>query len=94
MRTNQAENELLGKEIVQKLKNTNATIVLPLKGISQIDAEGNIFHNPEVNQALFDSIKESAGNNLEIVEVNSHINDQSFSAILVKKLLQIMDNRC
>ncbi len=93
MRTNQTENRLLGKEIVQKLKGANATIVLPLKGISQIDAEGNIFHNPEVNQALFDSIKENAGKNLKVLEADSHINDQAFSAFLVKKLLQIMDHK-
>lgn len=87
MRTNQAENKLLGKEIFDKLKATDATIVLPLRGVSQIDAEGNIFHNPEVNQALFDSIKENVGKNLEVLEVDAHINDADFAEILVQKLL-------
>jgi len=91
MRTNAAENKLLGKEITDKLKGTNATIILPLKGISQIDNEGDIFHNPEVNQALFDSIKENAGGGLEVSEAKFHINDAAFAEILVKALLKKMD---
>ena len=88
MRTNQAENQLLGKEIADKLNGANATIVIPLKGISQIDAQGDIFYNPEVNQALFNSIKENAGNRLEVMEVDAHINDDVFSKFLVEKLVE------
>ena len=88
MRTNVAENISLGKEIAVKLEGANATIILPLKGLSQIDAEGDIFHNPEVNQALFNSIKENAEPGLDIIEADYHINDQAFSEILIKKLLE------
>ncbi len=88
MRTNAAENQMLGKALVQKLEGTNATIVLPLKGISQIDAEGNDFYNAEANQTLFDSIKGNAGKHLEVLEVNAHINDIAFAEILVKTLLK------
>ncbi|GHB65830.1 Tm-1-like ATP-binding domain-containing protein [Persicitalea jodogahamensis] len=88
MRTDVAENRVLGKEIGSKLEGANASIVLPLKGLSQIDAEGDIFHNPEVNRALFNSIKENAEPGLEVIEADYHINDQAFSEILVKKLLE------
>lgn len=88
MRTNEAENKILGKELVIKLKGANATIVLPLKGVSQIDTEGDIFYNPEVNQALFDSIKETAGEDLQVLEADLHINDRTFSELIVEKLLE------
>ncbi len=88
MRTNQAENQALGKEIAEKLKGANATMVLPLEGISQIDAEGEVFHNPEVNKVLFESVKENAGAELEIQEVNAHVNDFAFSELIVEKLLE------
>ena len=90
MRTNEDENQLLGREISDKLEAANATIILPLKGVSQIDAEGNIFHDPGVNQALFDSIRENAGKNLEVIETNLHINDPAFSEVLVTALLKKM----
>lgn len=92
MRTNEEENQILGKVLIQKLQGTNATIILPLKGISQIDTEGNVFHNSDSNQALFDSIKENAGKNLEVIEVDVHINDAAFAKILVECLLKKIDS--
>ncbi len=91
MRTNEEENKTLGKELAQKLHGANATIVLPLKGISQIDAEGDIFYKPEVNQVLFDSIKENSDEKLEIHEVDAHINDPKFAKVLVNELLRLLE---
>ncbi len=88
MRTNEAENQTLGKVLTQKLQGTRATIVLPLKGISQIDAEGSTFQDPRANQALFNSIKKNSSNNVEILEVDAHINDAVFAEKLVEKLLE------
>ena len=91
MRTNEEENRMLGKELAQKLHGANATMILPLKGISQIDAEGDIFYNPGVNQVLFDSIKENSGEGLKILEVNAHINDPKFAEVLVEELLKLLE---
>ena len=91
MRTNAEENKVLGRELAQKLHGANATIILPLKGISQIDAEGDIFYNPEVNQVLFDSIKENSDASLKIIEVKAHINDPNFAEVLVEELLKLVE---
>ena len=93
MRTNEGENRILGKELAQKLHGANATIILPLKGISQIDAEGDIFYNPEVNQVLFDSIKENRDETIKVLEVNAHINDPKFAEALVDELLKLVEER-
>ena len=92
MRTDKEENRILGKRLAQKLNRSAApvTIVLPLKGISQIDAEGGVFYRPEIDQALFDSIKNNADKAMNVMEVNAHINDYAFSVILVKTLLQMI----
>lgn len=92
MRTDATENQMLGKVLVQKLEGTDATIVLPLKGISQIDAEGNVFYDAKANQALFDSIKENAGKDLEVQEVDAHINDLAFAEKLVATLMKKMNS--
>lgn len=89
MRTNEEENEILGKKLAQQLNRSAApvTMVLPLKGISQIDAEGGIFYHPEIDQVLFNSIKENVNEKIDVIEVNAHINDAEFAEILVDTLL-------
>ena len=92
MRTDKEENRILGKRLAQKLNKSAApaTIVLPLKGISQIDAEGGVFYRPEIDRALFDSIKNNVNETVDVKEVDAHINDYAFSDILVKTLLEMI----
>ncbi|WP_218616750.1 Tm-1-like ATP-binding domain-containing protein [Arenibacter nanhaiticus] len=92
MRTDNIENKILGKQLVNKLKKAKAPveILIPLKGISQIDSEGDIFYNPEANNALFESIKENAKGHIEVVQMNAHINDEVFAKMLVEHLLKMM----
>lgn len=94
MRTSEAENRQLGETLVQKLNNAAAAaVLLPLKGISQVDAPGGVFYRPETDRALFDAIKTHAGEGLRVTEVEAHINDDLFSAELVAALLNLMGTR-
>ncbi len=95
MRTNQEENKILGERIVEKLQRSMApvTIVLPAKGISQVDSEGGIFYRPEIDRVLFDSIKEKATGLIEVVELDAHINDEEFSDKLVSTLLAMLEKK-
>ncbi|NQV74558.1 MAG: Tm-1-like ATP-binding domain-containing protein [Bacteroidetes bacterium] len=92
MRTDKEENKILGKQLAQKLNKSAAptSIVLPLKGISQIDVEGGVFYRPKINQVLFDSIKNNVAEGVDVKEVDAHINDYAFSEILVKTLLEMI----
>jgi len=94
MRTNEEENRQLGKKFAQKLNRSKgkSTILLPLKGLSQIDAEGGVFFRPETNQVLFETIKKHAKENVKVVEVDAHINDKKFAEMLVKVLLNQIEN--
>jgi uncharacterized protein (UPF0261 family) len=92
MRTNEAENRLLGKELAQKVnRSAAAAILLPLKGISQIDAPGGVFHRPDIDQVLFNAIKEHADKKVPVMEVNAHINDKAFAETAVKVLLDMIE---
>lgn len=92
MRTNKDENILLGERLVQKLNRSTAAtaILLPKQGISQIDAESGVFYRPEVDQALFESIKKHAEEKVSVVEVDAHINDRKFADISVEVLLAMI----
>jgi len=92
MRTNVEENKILGRRLAGKLNASQAAtaIVLPKRGLSQIDAEGEAFYDPDATKALFEAIKAEARADVEITEVDANTNDSEFADALVHKLLQIL----
>lgn len=92
MRTNEQENEILGKRLAGKVSKSAApaSIVLPLKGISQVDSEGGIFYAPAADKALFESIRRNAASHVEVIDAELHINDPAFAGLLVETLLGVM----
>ena len=92
MRTNEEENLLLGKIMVEKIKRSKGPtkVIIPLRGLSQIDKEGSIFYNPKINKVLFDAIKINLEGHVEIDEVDMHINDKGFSELIVNQLLNLI----
>lgn len=94
MRTTRDENEQLGKVMAEKLnKATKETVLLlPLAGISGLDAQGQEFYDIEADQALFTQIKQHVSNPLvEVIELEHHINDEAFSETAVEMLLTLMN---
>ena len=94
MRTNEAENKQLGLHLAQNVNQSTGpvTVVLPLKGISQIDAAGNIFYQPQIDRVLFKTIKSSLSDSIKLIEVEAHINDTAFSALLVDCLVKMIQS--
>ncbi|MCE6991037.1 Tm-1-like ATP-binding domain-containing protein [Dyadobacter sp. CY323] len=94
MRTNAVENEILGKELAEKVNASGGpvSIILPKNGISQVDQVGSIFYDPESDDALFESIKKHAGEHVTVMECEMHINDAAFADLLVNKLLELIIN--
>ena len=92
MRTNEAENNELGIRLAQKVSQSTGpvTVVLPMNGISQIDAEGGVFYWPDADEALFRAIKNNIAATVNLIESAAHINDAVFSNLLVDCLLALM----
>ncbi len=92
MRTNSDENDLLGKQIADKLNlaKGKTAILIPTKGISIVSSEGGPFHDPEIDQILFASIKKNIAENINYEEIDCNINDEEFAHRLIEKLLDYM----
>lgn len=92
MRTDASENEQLGRLFAQKINQSGAavTVVLPLKGISQIDAEGSVFYQPQIDNVLFNAIRNELSTRIKLVESASHINDKAFAELVVANLLMLI----
>src|SRR5262249_41328841 len=92
MRTTPEEMDKLGKEIAEKASAARGltAVLLPLRGVSAIDAEGKSFWWPEADAALFQSVRNWVAPGVELVELDLHINDPAFAAACVEKLLKMM----
>lgn len=94
MRTTVEENIEIGKRLAEKLNMATAetTVLLPLRGVSMIDAEGQPFYGPEEDKALFDTIKAEVTNEkVTIIEMDAHVNDEAFSIAACDELLALMN---
>ncbi len=60
MRTNVEENRKIGQWMASKLNRstTPLRLLIPEGGLSLLDQPGGVFHDPEADQALFDSLRE------------------------------------
>jgi uncharacterized protein (UPF0261 family) len=92
MRTTPQENDKLGKEIAEKASAARGptTVLVPLKGVSAIDREGQPFWWPEADQALFQSLRNWIGPQVRLVELDLHINDPEFARTAVALLLEYL----
>ena len=92
MRTTPDENAELGRILAEKLNDATGPteVVLPLGGVSMLDVEGEDFHDPEADAALFDAIRETLDDDIELVEMGMDINDEEFALTLVRHLDELM----
>jgi uncharacterized protein (UPF0261 family) len=92
MRTAVEENARIGQEIGRKAAASTgpATIMLPLKGVSAIDAAGQAFDDPDAREALFDAIRSNHGD-VELVEMAHHINDPKFAEAAARRLIEMIE---
>ena len=91
MRTTPEENAGIGASIAQKLSAAKGpvAVLLPARGVSAIDKEGQPFDDPLARKALHDAIRDGA-RGIEVVEMDRHINDLEFADAAAFKLLELM----
>lgn len=98
MRTNVAENIEMGQVFVKHLNRATGPVevLIPLKGVSILDGDGELFCDREADQALFDTLKSGLSNQIKITEVDCAINDPEFADLAVnifEQMLQSTGNR-
>jgi len=92
MRTNVEENQKLGEILAAKLNLSVGplSVVLPLQGLSMIDAPGGPFWWPEADDALFASLKKNLRKEIPVLELDCNINDPPFADECARQLLAHM----
>ena len=90
MRTNAEECAQLGKILAEKvnLSTGPVTVLLPKRAISVISAEGQPFHDPTADAALFEAIKGNLRRDIPVIEMDCTINDPTFAETCARTLLK------
>ena len=93
MRTTAEENARMGTWIAERLNQMTGPVrfLLPLRGVSLIDAPGKPFHDPEADRMLFDTLERQfqPGPNRRLIKLDLNINDPAFAEALVDHFLDI-----
>jgi uncharacterized protein (UPF0261 family) len=89
MRTTAEECREIARRMAAQLNRATGpvTLVLPLGGVSMIDAPGQPFHDPDADRALFDTLRASVAPSVRVVDVDAHVNDPVFADVLVREML-------
>ena len=92
LRTDVEENTRIGEMIAAAANEATAAvgIVLPLKGVSLLDSEGERFWDPEADGACFEAIRTKLRPDIPLIELDHNINDQAFSAEVARTLLAML----
>ena len=92
MRTTPEETAAIGAIIARKLNAATGptALALPLNGVSMIDVEGEDFYDPAADEALFDALRAGIDDDVELVELETDINDEAFAETLAETLDEYM----
>jgi uncharacterized protein (UPF0261 family) len=88
MRTTPEECAELGRVIAQKLNRAQGplTVFVPLKGVSLIATEGQDFHDPAADEALFGALREHLDPDVDVRELELDVNDPEFANAMADRL--------
>ena len=94
MRTTEEENRRMGEWIAAKLNACEGPVrfLIPEGGVSLIDVEGQPFHDPTADAALFDALSRNVKETprRRLIRLPYAINDPAFAHALVENFLEVV----
>ena len=94
IRLNVEETLFLSEQLADKLNRnpSNIKVLIPVQGWSEADREGGPLHEPSTSAKLIQNLKQSLSPQIEIKEVNLHINDPSFAPLAAGMMDEMLQN--
>ncbi len=92
MRTTPEECAELGRITAEKLNRARgpAAFLMPLRGVSAIDAAGQPFAAPEADARFLEALRKDLSPRVRLMEIEAHINDPAFAQCAARTLLEMM----
>lgn len=92
VRANAEELRTTGRVVAEKLNQARGpvAVVIPSRGFSSFDEEGGAFWEPETDRVFAPALKASLRPEIEVIEVEAHINDPLFAETVIEVLDRLM----
>ncbi|MEW6360221.1 MAG: Tm-1-like ATP-binding domain-containing protein [Planctomycetota bacterium] len=92
LRTNVEENRRMGAVFAEKANAARGPVafLIPLRGVSILDGDGQPFCDREADRAMFDAIKAGLKEGIPVVELDCNINDTEFFDKAVEMILDLI----
>lgn len=94
MRTSVEENQRMGRIFAEKANAASGpvAVLIPLRGVSILDGDGQLFCDRQADQAMFDAIRSHLKADIPLVEVDANINDPAFVNKAVEMMQELMSH--
>ncbi len=96
-RTNPEEMEMIAEAVAESLNQSSnkefIKFIIPQKGFSSLGKEGGALYDPHADHAFVETLKKALDPKIEIIEVDSDINDPQFAQVVTDCLKEILKNR-
>jgi uncharacterized protein (UPF0261 family) len=93
MRTNVDENRNMARFIATKLNESRTPIrvLVPEHGVSSLDQSGQLFYDPQADNALFDELQSRLNltDDRQLIRLPYHINSPEFAEALVSSFVEL-----
>jgi uncharacterized protein (UPF0261 family) len=93
MRTTPEECRRIAELIADKLNAATGPteLFIPLRGVSLIAVEGQVFHDPEADRVLFDTLRDRLDRKRVVVhELDTDVNDPAFANAMADRLHELI----
>ena len=93
-RTSLEEMNTIAQSVAEKLNKHKdkrlVKFIIPTQGFSSLSVKGGALYEPDLDRAFIDALRKSLDPEIEIIEVDSHINTQEFGRSVVEALQKIL----
>jgi uncharacterized protein (UPF0261 family) len=91
IRLSEDETRTLAERLAAKLNKaaSNIKVLIPLRGWSEADRDGGPLYDPLMNRLFIEYLRERLDPQIQIQEVDHHINDPAFAAIAAQMMDQM-----
>ena len=92
MRTTPEECAEIGRVTAMRLNRARgpATVLVPLQGVSAIDRVGGPFYSQPALSAYRRALQATVSSEVRVIELDAHINDESFALAAVDLLVELL----
>jgi uncharacterized protein (UPF0261 family) len=93
IRTARQEMAEVGRLMARRLSEAKGpvAVLIPMGGFSYSDRPGHAFYDPAANAALVEALESGLASRVELLKIDTHVNDPAFSDTVAAKMQELME---